>query len=82
MSIELGAQNPRECDINNKLYWKSLSNIKIDKSEYLDFVTQYTTSECPKHNKTVEKDIIKNELQELERSVHNLKQILGEINDL
>ncbi len=82
MSIELGAQNPRECDINNKLYWKSLSNIKIDKSEYLDFVTQYTTSECLKHKKIVEKDIIKNELQELERSVHNLKQILGEINDL
>ena len=82
MSIELGAQNPRECNINNKLYWKSLSNIKIDKSKYLYFVAQYATSGSPKHKKIVEKDVIKNELQELERSVHNLKQILGEVNDL
>jgi len=81
MSIEIGAQNPRECDIDNKLYWKSLSNIKIDKSGYLDFVGRHVISECLKHKKIVEKDIIKNELQELERSVHNLKQILGEVND-
>jgi len=81
MSIELGAQNPRECDINHELYWEALSNVKIKKNEYLNFVAQYATSEQTKNEKLAEKDIIKNELQDLEHSVHNLKQILREIND-
>ena len=27
MSIELGAQSPRQCDIGNQMYWEKLSDI-------------------------------------------------------
>ena len=38
MSIELGAQSPRQCDIDNQMYWEKFSDIPIDKEYYLTFV--------------------------------------------
>ena len=83
MSIELGAQNPRECRIKNNAYWLGLSEIPVDKDSYLDFVNQHVTPEShttPRSRHLTEEDLIKGELQDLERSVQNLKRMLGELN--
>ena len=44
MSIELGAQITRECNINKLDYWKHLSKIDLNKKEYLEFINKVALS--------------------------------------
>jgi hypothetical protein len=81
MSIELGAQITRECDINNRHYWQNFSNVLIDKNSYLDFVDQHAINHHDSLSKyehgLTEEGMIESELQDIDRSVNNLKQLLG-----
>jgi len=81
MSIELGAQNPRECDIDNELYWGGFLGIEVGKNEYLNFVEHHTLGTYINRETMSEKYMIESELQDLESSVYNLKKILREINE-
>jgi len=80
MSIELGAQSARLCNINKKEYWDEFLDIPIEKESYLDFINQIVVDYDPSllKNKLImsEDEMIKNELQDVEKSVNNLKKIL------
>jgi len=81
MSIELGAQITRECNINNRHYWQNYSNVLIDKNSFLDVVGQHAIN----HHDSLSKyehglrggDMIESELNDIDRSINNLKQLLG-----
>jgi hypothetical protein len=75
MSIELGAQSPRQCDIGNQMYWEKLSDIPIDKEHYLTFVNEVVDKDSASYSKPekTEDEMIESELNDIEKSVNNLK---------
>ena len=81
MSIELGAQSPRQCDIDNQMYWEKFSDIPIDKEYYLTFVNEVVDKDSASYSKSekTEDEMIEGELNDIEKSVNNLKQILKKI---
>jgi 3-oxoisoapionate decarboxylase len=81
MSIELGAQSPRQCDIGNQMYWEKFSDIPIDKEHYLTFVNEVVDKDSASYSKPekTEDEMIESELNDIEKSVNNLKQILEKI---
>ena len=75
MSIELGAQSPRQCDIDNQMYWEKFSDIPIDKEYYLTFVNEVVDKDSASYSKSekTEDEMIESELNDIEKSVNNLK---------
>lgn len=86
MSIELGAQITRECNINDSGYWDKLSDINLSKEDYLAFIENNAISDQQSLSKFEqgysERELIKDELDDLEISVNNFKRILSEINSV
>jgi sugar phosphate isomerase/epimerase len=81
MSIELGAQSPRYCDINNNKYWEEFSSLSIDKKPFLKYVNGIIDSGTEDFSESVmsEEKMIESELYDVEKSVENLKRIFAEI---
>jgi len=80
LSIELGAQIPRQCDVYHQEYWDEFSDIPIDKDSYLSYVDEIALDNDLNfqnlQHKMSEKQIIRNELNDIDVSVSNLKRIL------
>lgn len=84
MSIELGAQITRECNINETGYWACFSHIDLNKEDYIKYVEKIAVT-SQKSFSSYEKglrgeELVNNELDEFEISVQNFKKILTEIN--
>jgi 3-oxoisoapionate decarboxylase len=79
LSIELGAQIPRQCDVYNQKYWDEFSDFPIKKESYMNYINEIATEDTIftnfEHKKT-ENEMIRNELNDIEASVANLKRIL------
>lgn len=85
MSIELGAQITRDCDINECGYWKNLSEIGLNKRNYMEFIDNIAIT-SPISLSNYEKglrnnDLIKSEIKEFEVSVENLNRVFLEMNN-
>ena len=85
MSIELGAQITRECDINNQKYWREFSEIPLDKENYLEYI-DHISLEDDETKSAYEKglsgsELIKSELNDLEITVENFKNTFLEMNN-
>jgi sugar phosphate isomerase/epimerase len=85
MSIELGAQMSRECDIQIAEYWAPYRDLPISSEVFLDYVLlQIKDAHAPKsamERGLGEEQLIKNEFAEIEASVAHLDSILTEIRD-
>ena len=81
MSIELGAQITRECDLNVGNYWSAFAGVAIDRSGFLDFVdsnfTDHTMSDQSRYESGLdEQAMIASELNDIHVSVQNLNDLL------
>lgn len=85
MSIELGAQISRECDINESDYWKGLSGIDLNQKDYLEFIDKVAVTSLKSLSKYEEglsgSELIRSELKDFEISVENFKKIFLEMSD-
>ena len=85
MSIELGAQITRECDINENCYWENLSDIDLNKKDYMEFINNVAikSSNClSNYEKGLSNNaLIKSELKEFEISVENFNHVFLEMNN-
>jgi len=84
MSIELGAQITRECDLNFSQYWDALDSASIDRDSFLHFVDENakvdTKVSYSEYKKDVSEDLmIESELNDIEISVKNLNQIISSL---
>tara|TARA_B100000925_G_C21990562_1_gene466617 strand:- start:568 stop:1572 length:1005 start_codon:yes stop_codon:yes gene_type:complete len=85
MSIELGAQITRECNINYQQYWEEFIEIPLDKENYLEYIN-YVSLKDDKSQSAYEdgltgSKLIKSELKDLEVTVGNFNRIFSEINN-
>jgi sugar phosphate isomerase/epimerase len=84
MSIELGAQTTRECNINELDYWEHFSNIDLNKKEYLEFIDKIALTSLKSFSNYEDglrgRKLIDNELNEFKISVQNFNKIFLEMN--
>ena len=83
MSIELGAQITRECDLNVENYWSAFKGVDIDKDRFLDFVgrnvMEQSKSDLSHYEMGLnEKAMIESELDDIDVSIRNLNYLLTE----
>jgi len=84
MSIELGAQITRECDLNFSQYWEALDGASVDRDSFLHFVDDNAKVETKVGYSEYEKDVseelmIESELNDIDISVKNLNQIISSL---
>ena len=81
MSIELGAQITRECDLNVEKYWSAFEGVAIDRGGFLDFLdsnfTDQTMSDQSHYESGLdEQAMIASELNDIHVSLQNLNNLL------
>jgi 3-oxoisoapionate decarboxylase len=83
MSIELGAQKSRECEINIEKYWNEFSDALIDRKSYMEYIKK--SRSFSSNVRSIyesgqnEQRMIESELSDIELSVSNIKQMLKDI---
>ena len=83
MSIELGAQKSRECDLNNDQYWGAFNDVSADRKSYMEYIKniglQPDDSQSKFEEGLDEQGMIESELNDIDISVSNLKHILKDV---
>ena len=83
MSIELGAQKSRECDINKEQYWNAFVDSPTDRKSYMEYIKESRSLSGEAMSKYEsgqnEQRMIESELNDIELSVSNIKQMLKDI---
>ena len=82
MSIELGAQIPRDCHVNKDDYWRNLPVTGAEKEHFMDFIQANKSQDVAPvpllERKLGESEMIATEVDDMRRSVANLKTLLAE----
>lgn len=85
MSIELGAQFSRECDLHIADYWAPYQNLPVSTEAFLAYVASQAKDAHAPHSALErgldEEQLINSEYAEIELSVANLDSIMSEMRD-
>jgi len=79
ISIELGAQYPRICNINEESYWEAIKHTGANISKFKSFIGNNISAKnkCRKDSLSPD-NMIKSEINDIKISINNIAEILGE----